>query len=54
MKDQQNRLKVLDEAIKYVREQLEYTGKELVKIRASDCMPQIRRLVVEIVSELDP
>ena len=54
MKDQQNRIKVLDEAIKYVKEQVEYLAKELVKIRATDCMPQIRRLVIEMVSELEP
>lgn len=45
---------MLDAALKFVREQgTEYLAKELVKVRASDCMLQIRKSVLEMASDLE-
>jgi hypothetical protein len=46
---------MLDDALKFVKESgTEYLAKELVKVRATDCMPQIRKSVLEMAGELEP
>ena len=32
----------------------EYLAKELIKVRATDCMPQIRKAVLDMLTDLEP
>jgi hypothetical protein len=48
-------MKILDEALSFVKQSgTIYLAKELVKVRASDCLSQIRKCVLEVAAELDP
>jgi hypothetical protein len=45
----------LNKAIGFVQESgLEYLSKELIKLRATDSLLQIRKCVVEMAADLEP
>lgn len=55
MQSQASRLQMCENAIEYVTEKAcSPLVKDLIKIRAGDSIFQIRKLVIEMVGELDP
>ncbi len=46
---------MLDEAISFVKQTgTTYLAKELVKVRATDCLVQIRKCILEMAADLEP